>query len=299
MSLSIFGFRALWSPFFLLFIILVTIGYFLLLIKYRHIFKESKPMTKKQGILFLLGILLLYIIKGGPIDLMGHLMFYAHMLQMAFLLFIIPPIFITSIPDWVWKSIWSKLFINKILTFFTKPMIAIVTFNALFSLYHIPPVFDVVKTNVLLHELYTSVLFVFALFMWWPLINKVENNPSIIGIKKVAYIFANSALILPACVLIIFNDQPMYKTYYDPDMWMQALSLCVPSSTLALLDLNGPEMFSSLSLIHDQQLGGVLMKVIQETVFGFVLAHVFMEWYRKDQEESERSMHTYNPPIIE
>lgn len=294
MPLSIFGFRALWSPYFLTLIILFSVGYFLLVLKYSHLFKESKPLTAKQGILFILGITLLYLIKGGPIDLMGHLMFYAHMIQMAFLLFIIPPIFITAIPDWVWRSIWSKAILKGFLTFFTRPIIAIIVFNAFFSIYHLPVVFDIIKTNVFLHEIYTTLLFIFALCMWWPLINKLDNNQSIVGIKKVAYIFANSALILPACVLIIFNDKPMYATYYDPEMWTQALALCVPASTLSMLDLNGPEMFSNMSLIHDQQLGGVIMKIIQEIIFGTVLARVFIEWYRKDQEESQNLLNEYS-----
>ena len=56
-------------------------------------------------------------------------------------------------------------------------------------------------------------------------------------------------------------------------------------------------MFTSMSLIHDQQLGGVLMKVIQEIVYGFVLARVFLEWYKKDQQEAENAI--YNPQIVE
>lgn len=300
MSLEIFGFRALWSPYFFTVIVLVTIGFFLLIIKYRHMFNGSKTLTKSQGSLFVIAMLLLYLIKGGPLDLMGHLMFYAHMLQMAFLLFIIPPILILAIPEWVWTSIWSNSVLKNILSFFTKPIMALILFNVTFSFYHIPLIFDVIKTNMWLHETYTVVLFMLALFMWWPLVNKVEENRSIIGLKKVAYIFVGGALILPACALIIFNDTPMYSTYSDPEAWAEALALCVPSATLASLDLSGPEMFTSMSLLHDQQLGGVLMKVIQEIVYAIVLARVFTEWYRKDQQESEaEQMTAYNPQPIE
>ena len=79
----------------------------------------------------------------------------------------------------------------------------------------------------------------------------------------------------------------MYATYSDPKAWAAALKLCVSSTTLAKLNLSGPEMFASMSLLHDQQLGGVLMKIIQEIVYGVTLAHVFFEWYRKDQIEAE------------
>ncbi|WP_338451931.1 cytochrome c oxidase assembly factor CtaG [Niallia oryzisoli] len=300
MSLDIFGFRALWSPFFFIFVLLVTAGYFLLTTKYNHVFKESKPLTKSQTILFVLVMVLIYFVKGSPLDLMGHLMFYAHMIQMSVLLFIIPPILITAIPVWLWEKILSMPIIKTVFAFFTRPIIALVLFNVTFSLYHIPFIFDLIKTTMLLHETYTGLLFLLALFMWWPLVNKIDKNRSIVGLKKVAYIFASGALILPACALIIFNDSPMYAAYSDPKLWAKALTLCVPQSTLASLDLSGPEMFTSLSLVHDQQLGGVLMKIIQEIVYGIVLARVFFEWYQKDQEETDaEKLKAYHPQPVE
>jgi putative membrane protein len=55
-----------------------------------------------------------------------------------------------------------------------------------------------------------------------------------------------------------------------------------------------------MSLLHDQQLGGVLMKVIQEIVYGVVLFHVFFEWYKKEQGESEaEKLHRLDPQPIE
>ncbi len=122
--------------------------------------------------------------------------------------------------------------------------------------------------------------------MWWPLVNKLSDYQTLNGLKKVGYIFADGILLTPACALIIFADTPMYATFSDPHAWGEAMKLCVPPSTLASLNLSGPELFNSMSLIHDQQLGGVLMKVIQEVVYGTILGQVFFEWYRKDQADS-------------
>jgi putative membrane protein len=300
MTLDIFGFRALWSPYFLAAIILIAIAYFLITVKYRHLFKDSEPLKPTQGILFGVAMILLYVIKGSPLDLMGHIMFYAHMIQMALLYLLIPPILISAVPEWIWKKLWSMKIVSWIVTLFTKPLLALILFNGMFSMYHMPVVFDQVKTDFWLHAFYTSVLFVFALFMWWPLINKLDEQSSLSGLKKVAYVFASGVLLTPACALIIFNDQPMYAAYSDPAVWMEAMALCVPVGMLANLSLNGPEMFASMSLLHDQQLGGVLMKVIQEIIYGTLLARVFYEWYRKDQEEAEEQQLTaLNPHPIE
>lgn len=300
LSLEIFGFRALWSPFFFVFISAVLVLYFMVTYVKREKFVNSEPLKRSEAILFTTAIILLYITKGGPLDLMGHLMFYAHMIQMAVLYLVIPPLMIVGIPNWVWRKVLNYPIVKPLFNFFTKPLIALILFNGMFSFYHIPLIFDAIKMNMWMHAGYTFVLFLFAIFMWWPLMNRLPEYESLSGLKKVGYIFADGILLTPACALIIFADTPMYATFSDPSAWMEALKLCVPTSTLASLDLSGPEVFNSMSLIDDQQLGGVIMKIIQEIVYGVVLAQIFFSWYRKEQEESEDiNNDLMNPRFVE
>ncbi|NRD78748.1 cytochrome c oxidase assembly factor CtaG [Bacillus sp. BRMEA1] len=299
LSLEIFGFEALWSPYFLLTLILVTVAFFLLTIKYRYLFEGNKPITKKQGAIFILAMILLYTIKGSPLDILAHLMFYVHMIQMAFLVLMVPPLFIVGVPEWVWQKIIRFGFFPSIFKLFTNPLIALIVFNVFFSFYHIPIIFDRVMQNMWLHAGYSILLFVLALFMWWPLINQLPEHQTLNGLKKVAYLFGGGILLTPACALIIFSDTPLYATYSDPHVWGKMMSLCVGADNFKNLNLSGPGLFSSMSVLHDQQLGGVLMKIIQEIVYGYMLGHVFFEWYKKDQAESEKEMNqSFNPSII-
>jgi len=297
LSLDIFGFRALWSPFFLILLLVILASYFLVTTKYRTLFQQSEALTKKQWISFASAILLLYVVKGSPLDLLGHIMFYVHMIQMAILYLVIPILFIYGIPPWMWRFLLSKPIIKPLFAFFTKPLIALILFNGVFSFYHVPNIFDIVKTDMWLHAIYTSVLFLLAICMWWPLVNELEEYETLNGLKKVGYIFADGILLTPACALIIFADTPMYSTFSDPNAWASALELCVPSTTLASLNLSGPEMFNSMSLLEDQQTGGVLMKVIQEVVYGVILAQVFFSWFKKEQtiDELPTSQTSFQP----
>ncbi|QCJ41935.1 cytochrome c oxidase assembly factor CtaG [Bacillus sp. S3] len=301
LTLDIFGFKALWSPDFLFILVVLTAAYFLITITFRTKFHESEPLTGKQASLFLTSMILLYAIKGSPLDLMGHLMFYIHGITMVILVLLIPPLFILSIPPWLWQSILRVKIIHSLFRLFTKPVIALLLFNGFFSFYHIPIIFDHMMQNRFYHGGYSMLLFVLAVFMWWSLISPVSEFQPLSGIKKVAYLFANSMLITPACALIIFSDSSIYATYHDPDVWANVMSLCVGPSVFSNLNLSGPELFSSMSLVDDQRLGGVVMKIIQEIIYAVVLSQVFFEWYRKDQEESEREMkkHILNPNIIE
>ncbi|AMW98311.1 cytochrome c oxidase assembly factor CtaG [Rummeliibacillus sp. G93] len=288
MPLSIFGFRAMWSPGLIIVLVFLTILYFLITMKWRKDFKNSLPLKKGEAISFLIAMLLVYTVIGSPIDLMSHIMFTMHMVQMALLLLLIPIFIIMGIPNWLWKTVINLPYIKPIFHFMTKPIFAIIFFVLMFSVYHLPILFDYIKLHETLHSLYTFILFLSALFMYWPLLNTVEDEPKMKNLNKLFYIIANAVLITPACALIIFSNTPFYATYTDGAMWMKAMALCVPASTLQGLTLSGPELFTSMSSLEDQQLGGVLMKIIQEIIFAVVLGRVFITWYRDEQENADQ-----------
>lgn len=50
MSIDIFGFRALWSPYYFAALVLITVGYFWLATKYRGKFPGSSSLSVKQNL---------------------------------------------------------------------------------------------------------------------------------------------------------------------------------------------------------------------------------------------------------
>ncbi|WAA13716.1 cytochrome c oxidase assembly factor CtaG [Fervidibacillus halotolerans] len=287
LRLDQFGFVALWSPYFLLFIAFVTALFFYIANRKQHWFQGAGPLELRHKILFPTAMFMIYIMKGSPIDLLSHLMFTFHMVQMAILNLLVPPILIIGVPVWMWKRIITLPVVRPLFSFFTKPLVALIGFNGVFSLYHVPAILDFIKMNIWIHGGYTSLLFIFAFFMWWPLLNRVEESRQLSGLKKMGYIFADSALITPACALIIFNPTPMYETYTNTELWIKSLELCVPTDTLSTLDLPGPEAFNLLPLNVDQQLGGVVMKILQEIIYGTVLFKVIIDWFKKEAEDDD------------
>lgn len=287
MSLSIFGFRALWSPYFFLFLVLVTVLYFLLTKKWRSRFEGNESVTKRQITIFLSAIVLLYIVKGSPMDLMGHILFSVHMAQMALLLLVIAPLFIIGIPNFLWKEVFSYPIIAAVIRFFTKPVISLIAFTIMFSLNHYPLVLDTIKLSLPLHTAFTLTLFLSALFLWWPIFNTLPGEPQLHGLKKIGYVILSAILLTPACSLIIFADVPVYETYSSGEAWLKAMALCVPAGTLSGLTISGPELFTSMPTLYDQQLGGIIMKVIQELLYVFIIGKIFITWYRDEQENAD------------
>ncbi|WP_099157965.1 cytochrome c oxidase assembly factor CtaG [Virgibacillus ndiopensis] len=284
LELQIFGFRALWSPYYLIFVLGLCLAYYLVTIRYRHKFGIKEKPTGKQQFYFFLGMFLLYTVKGSPIDLLSHIMLTAHMIQLAIYFLIFPILMLKGIPSWIWKKVINLPFIKPVFKLLTKPLISLLLFNSLFSIYHIPAVFDFTKASPIAHSTISTIVLIAAFIVWFPILTPIKEQDTIPPLLKIAYIFANGVLITPACVLIIFSDVPLYAAYSQDGAWLQALSLCVPNDVLQGLavTISGPEMFSPMGTMEDQQLGGIIMKLMQEITYGVILAKIFFSWFTKE-----------------
>lgn len=285
LELQIFGFRALWSPYFLAFIICLAIGYFLITGPLRQKFgsiSANSPSITHQ-VLFYVGLLLIYIVKGSPIDLMSHIMMSAHMIQTAILYFVVPILLIRGLPNWLLEKMINVRVIKPLFTFFTLPLIALALFNGLFALYHLPVIFDISKSNQILHSTLNIILFILSIFMWWPIVTPLKTHNKLNPLVKMGYLLASILMISIACALMIFSTESLYKAYSSEGAWIQALSLCVPSDVLVGLssELSGAQMFSPLTAHEDQQLGGIIMMFLQQIFYGFVIAWIFFGWFSK------------------
>lgn len=297
-NLWIFGFEALWSPIFLLFMIAILVCYFLIIGPYKKWFENAEKVKKSQMFYFTTGIILLYFVKGGPVDLLGHIVFSAHMFEMAVMYIAVPPLLLLGIPVWLYQYLTSFRVVQVILMMFTKPLIALCVFNGLFSLYHLPVVFDAVKQSQIAHSIFLAVLFFTAIMMWWPMLNPLPEYQSLSEIKKIGYMFANGVLLTPACALIIFASAPLFATYTDPSAWMNAMELCVPGEMLTDLNITGPDFLHWIPVLQDQQTGGIIMKIVQEIVYGTIIGYVFFNWARKERKKDEEQRQEI-PPYIQ
>lgn len=287
LGLQYFSFSDLWSPWFMVFMIGLTVGYLLVVGPLRSKFKENTKATTGQKIMFISGMVFFYLAQGGPINFLSHLMFSFHMVAMAFSYIIAPPLIMLGIPAGLWKTLLNFKVLHK-LKFLMHPIFTAVLFNALFSLYHVPAVHDYVMLHFMVHRIYYVVLLITSVMMWWPILTPIPEAGKMQDVRKMAYIFVNSVLITPACALIIFASTPMYATYTDASVWAQAMGYCFTGDPAILLQqFDGPTFFGILDPAQDQQVGGILMKLIQEAVNGSVLAYTFVHWMRREGRDDD------------
>jgi putative membrane protein len=285
LGLQYFEFSELWSPVNMVITVIVALLYLAMIGPYRSRFVDSEPVPIKKIASFLTGLFVFYMANGGPIELLGHLMFSAHMTSMSLAYLVAPPLMLIGIQGWMIRPLFRIPGFKKVLTAITHPMITVIVFNIVFSFYHMPAIHDYVMTHFTIHALFYLVLAISAFMMWWPIVTPLPELYSMSELKKMAYIFANGVLITPACALIIFANTPIFATYSDPAAWATAMGYCVPTNAQVLLQNfdGGPAFFSLLDAQEDQQLGGVIMKVLQEITYGAALAYVFFTWYGRER----------------
>jgi putative membrane protein len=210
-----------------------------------------------------------------------------HMVNMSLSYLIVPPLILLGTPAFVWRRLFGAALWRRF-RWAANPIFTLLLFNGLFSFYHVPVVYDYIMTHYAVHAVYYAVLLIAAFLMWWHVTSPVPEWNRLSDLRKMGYIFANGLLLTPACALIIFAGEPLYRVYTDPAIWASAMGYCVSGNGEALLALvDGPSAFTMLGPFEDQQSGGIIMKLVQEVMYGSILAYVFFQWFRKERDAEE------------
>lgn len=276
-GIELFTFSELWSPFLAVFLFIIAFLY-MYAIKKIPSQRERVPIWKK--FLFIFGLVIFYVAQGSPLSLIGqHYLFSAHMVTMALTFIAVPPLILGGIPASFIRPLFQKPMVVKIVRWITNPIIVVLLFTGLYSVFHLPELFHIIMTNPLYLFIAKCVLLFVSFSMWWLLVNPLPEEDRLSNLQKLAVIFANGALLTPLAALIIFSESVLYSIYAEAH-----------------------RIYPSFQPLDDQQTAGILMRIVQEIVFATMLAVLFFKWARKEHqhEQSETTKHAKtNEPITE
>jgi cytochrome c oxidase assembly factor CtaG len=142
----------------------------------------------------------------------------------------------------------------------TRPVVTLLLFSLLFSLWHLPGAFEAALRSGTLHNLEHVGLIVVAMLMWWPVMGTLPELPSLGDPGQILYLFVMPIGQFIVAAVLTFDPNPIYPTYIAaPRIW-------------------------GLSAATDQQLGGIVMKAASLVAFGIPLAIAGFRWYRRENE---------------
>ncbi len=200
---------------------------------------DQKVVTKKQKITFILATILLLVSADWPLhDIAEDHLYSAHMLQHLLITFIVPPLFLLSIPTWLARLlVVSDTFSSRVIRKVSHPVVAGVTFNALVALTHWSGFVQFSADSGVFHYVIHVLLFATALLMWIPVVSPIpEFRLSLPG--QMFYLFLMSIIPTVPAAWLTFAEGTVYNHYDDGyQMW-------------------------GITVQSDQQAAGLIMKLI-------------------------------------
>jgi putative membrane protein len=197
--------------------------------------KRSRPERTRErrirSLWFYAGLLVLLLAVESPIDYWADSYFMVHMVQHLLLMFAAPSLVVAGAPGQpllaalpgrsakaVTRSVladrWSRP-LRSLWWFLTEPVVAVVLFNLVMVVWHIPAAFDLAENNQVVHIwLMHSSFFLAGVLFWLQFIPSppFRSRMPLLG-RAAALLATNVVMIFIAMSLSIFATHSVYAPY--------------------------------------------------------------------------------------
>ncbi|MGB7806875.1 MAG: cytochrome c oxidase assembly protein [Actinomycetota bacterium] len=228
----------------------------------RHERATGEATEPRKRRLFLLGMGVLWLGADWPIhDLAERYLYSMHMTQHLLFTLVAAPILIAGMPVWLLRELLAPAPIRRIFRFMTRPLVALIFFNAVLLFTHWPDVVAASVGSELVHLGLHVLIVTSALVMWWPVMSPLPEMPSLPPPGQMLYLFLQSlAPTIPASFLT-FGHKPLYPVYATfPRIW-------------------------GIDALTDQLIAGLIMKLLGGLLLWGVIAVIFFRWYNQEQRD--------------
>ena len=245
-------------------LILVQCAYLYGIGPYRRRQTDSPEINPRQTIMFTLGTFVIFLSLTSPLHILSdHYLFSAHMLQHVLITLICPPLLIVGTPGWLASKLFQHRWSISVFRRIFHPLGAVVIFNIIFSMWHLPILYNLSVSYHWVHILEHSLFISASIVMWWPICSQVQSIPKLPYPIQMLYLFVMSLAQIIVFGIITFAREPIYQHYIDaPRIW-------------------------NISPLVDQQLGGIIMKVGSGFLFLFLMIIAFFKWFDEDSNSEE------------
>jgi putative membrane protein len=229
---------------------------------------EGRPIaTTGQKAAFLLGVLALWVGEEWPLhELAEQYLFSAHMVQHIIFAFVVPPLLLLGLPAWLLRSLLGTGTRFRIVRFLTKPLIAMLLFNAAIVAMHWPPIVNLQSESAAFHLLFHGALIGAGLLMWSVVVGPLPELNRLSDPAKMLYLFLQSIVPTVPSSFLTFADTPLYDSYAEaPRIW-------------------------ALSAATDQMIAGLIMKIVGGLLLWTVIAVMFFRWNAKEEARTDHEV---------
>lgn len=237
---------------------------------------SGQVITRGQAAAFLGGVAAVFIALISPLDALSGVLFSAHMSQHLLLTLVAAPLFAVAAPlqGMAWglpprlRRRASRLQggLRRTLQHPALPALGLALFTVVFTLWHIPALYNAALRSEPLHVVEHATMLGSALAFWWPIARPRRTHAGA-GVFLLFISLVASGLL---AALLVFAPRAWYA-HPATEAW-------------------------GLSPLEDQQLAGAVMWVPGGAIYVVAGAAVLMRWLRIDEELATRAQRSAGKP---
>jgi len=221
----------------------------------------TPAVTRSQKRWFTFGIVLLWAAADWPVhDIGEEYLYLVHMSQHIVLTLVVPAAMLLATPEWLARLVLGRGRANTIVRRMARPVAAGLAFNALALLSHWQVIVNTASTNGLFHYGIHTALVGTAVLFWIPVCGPFPEL-RISQPAQMVYLFVASIVPTVPGAWLTFADGAVYSAYDIPArLW-------------------------GISVTSDQQIAGLLMKLVGGSYLWVLITVIFFRWASRQEDE--------------
>lgn len=222
------------------------------------------PIATRQKVWFWAGLVLFWLATDWPLhDISEERLYSLHMVQHALLTVVIPPMMLLAVPTWLARLIIGEAGFKRFVYFWARPIPALIVYNFLVALSHWAWVVNNSVTYGWIHYGIHTLIVFSAFLVWMSICGPIPELQTAAPMKMVTIFLMSVIPTIPAAFLTV-AEGVLYTAYDQPiRLW-------------------------GLDVVNDQQLAGIVMKVITGFYLWGIIAVIFFRWAFSERGERQR-----------
>jgi putative membrane protein len=223
------------------------------------------PVSDRQRVAFIAGSLVLLVALNPPLDdWADSYLLSAHMFQHLLLLFLVGPLWLIGMPDWLLRKLVWRTPISQIGYALTRPPIAFLVSNVIITIWHMPFAYDAALHSTPVHVVQHASFLFAALIAWWPVLGPLPEWPRLAKPMQCLYLFLTT---IPGGIVgafVTLAGPGLYDYENSPRIW-------------------------GLDLATDQEIAGLMMWVLTSTIYLLIVTVIFFQWAAGEEAKETRT----------
>lgn len=226
--------------------------------------RRDRPSPRQAGA-FALGLVTLWVASDWPVhDLSEGYLYSVHMVQHLLYTLVAALLLLLGTPASLTRRALGVPVAGRVLRGMMRPVPALIQFNVILVLSHWPVWVDLTLRHHGVHFVAHVLLIASGLLMWAPVVETVPDVAPIPPPAKMLYLFLQSILPTVPASFLTFGTKPLYHFYETvPRLW-------------------------GWSALSDQQVAGLIMKILGGMYLWLMIAVIFFRWYAREGDGPDR-----------